>query len=90
MKLFNALVEPSFQYLSSGYAVYCNFTSLNKIKELNLNIPVDKIKMIVFPNEFDVEKAKNQMSEYGIIIDKDEQWSKIYNTVCQRLMNNIK
>lgn len=90
MKLYNAIVEPVFQYLSPGYSVQCKFNSLSKIKSLGINIPVEKMNMFVFPAELDVEKTNEALRKYEIEIDVETQWSKVFNTVCERLLNNLK
>lgn len=90
MKLFNSIVEPTFQYLSPGYAVQCKFNSLSKLKKLNLDFNVEKLTMFVFPPTFDVDNVKKAMSDYEIEIDQDVQWNKVFNTVCERLLNNLK
>lgn len=90
MKLYNKIIEPVFQYLSFGYAVYCNFSSLQTFKNLDLDFPIEKVKMMVFPPKFDVNLVKQKMDEYGITLNPEEQWNKVYNVVCHRLMDNIK
>ena len=90
MKLYNAIVEPVFQYLSPGYSVQCKFNSLSKIKSLGIDIPIEKMNMFVFPAELDVEKTNAMLKKYEIEIDVETQWSKVFNTVCERLLNNLK
>lgn len=90
MKLYNAIVEPVFQYLSPGYSIECKFNSLSKIKSLGIDIPIEKMNMFVFPNELDVEKTNAMLKKYEIEIDVETQWSKVFNTVCERLLNNLK
>ena len=48
------------------------------------------MNMFVFPNELDVEKTNAMLKKYEIEIDVETQWSKVFNTVCERLLNNLK
>lgn len=91
MKLFNALIDPVFQHLSFGYALYCKFNSLKALESLNLtDVPLEKVKMMVFPEKFDVELTKKKMQEYGISIDINEQRDRIISKVCKRIIAILK
>ena len=90
MKLYNATIEKSFQYLSVGHIVYVNFASLQPIRELDTDLPVDKLNAMAIPIKFDPEVLTSQMKKFGITFNADRQWSNIYNKTCKRIMSNLK
>ena len=90
MKLYNAVVEKSFQYLSIGHLIYCNFASQKVIDDLDLDITVGKINAIAIPVKFDKDQLKESMKKYGITFDVGKQWENIYNKTCKRIVAGLK
>lgn len=90
MLLYNATVEKSFQYLSTGHLIYCNFSSLQILKNLNADLPLEKLNAIAFPAKFSVDTIKENFKKYGISIDLEKQWNNILNKTCHRLLEGIK
>ena len=90
MKLYNAVVEKSFQYLSIGYLLYCNFASQKMIDDLDLDISSGKINAIAIPIKFDPNKLKESLNKYGITFDVEKQWENIYNKTCKRIVAGLK
>lgn len=90
MKLYNAIIEPVFQFLSPGYFVYCKFNNMQLIKNTKVDLPFEKLNALVFPHKFDSELVLDMMKKYQIEIDYETQWTKILNKTCHSLINNIK
>lgn len=89
MKLYNTIMnEVIFKPLSGGIAVPIIIRDvnlfMNKIKSIKNasefyieDAPLNKLKNIVFPYSFDVEKVKSTLNEFSIIINEDDLWAKI-------------
>ena len=90
MKLYNAVVEKSFQYLSIGYLIYCNFASQKLIDDLDLDISSGKVNAIAIPIKFNKDQLKESMNKYGITFDVGKQWENIYNKTCKRIVAGLK
>lgn len=90
MKLYNAIVEKSFQYLSIGHLLYCKFASQKLIDDLDLDISSGKINAIAIPIKFDPNKLKESLNKYGITFDVEKQWENIYNKTCKRIVAGLK
>ena len=88
MILYNFLMnEEVFSMSSSGKFVYCKFT---EPKLLNGKIDISKTNGICFPYEFDKTKLKLMMDQYGIEIDRDVHWGKLFTTTCDRVIEVAK
>ena len=90
MKLYNAVVEKSFQYLSIGHLIYCKFASQKVIDDLDLDITSGKINALAIPLKFNQDQLKESMNKYGITFDVEKQWENIYNKTCKRIVAGLK
>lgn len=90
MKLYNAVVEKSFQYLSIGHLLYCKFASQKAIDDLDIDINSGKLNAIAIPLKFNKDQLKESLQKYGISFDVDKQWNNIYNKTCQRIVAGLK
>lgn len=90
MKLYNATVENSFQYLSTGHLIYVKFASTKVIDDLRIDIDSGKLNAIAFPAKYDIDKVREAFHKYGISFDVNQQWSNIFNKTCSRLLNGLK
>ena len=77
-----------FKPLSGGIAVPIIIRDvnlfMNKVQSIKNtsefyieDAPLNKLKNIVFPYSFDVEKVKSTLNEFSIIINEDDLWAKI-------------
>ena len=90
MKIYNATVEKTFQYLTTGHLIYCEFASMKVIDDLKLDITSGQKNAIAFPQKFDSEKVKTAFRRYGIQFDIKKQWENIFNKTCKRLLEGLK
>lgn len=90
MELYNRIVEKSFQYLTVGKLVYCQFNNLNKLKKYDFQFSLDKLNAIVIPSKFDKQKLKKALDDHDINFDREKQWENILNTTCRRFLKVFK
>ena len=90
MKLYNAIVEKAFQYLSTGHLLYCKFASQKAINDLDIDIDSGKLNAIAIPLKFNKDRLKESLQKYGISFDIEKQWNNIYNKTCQRIIAGLK
>lgn len=90
MKLYNAVVEKSFQYLSIGHLIYCKFASQKLIDDLDIDVDSGKLNAIAIPLKFNKNQLKESLEKHGISFDLEKQWNNIYNKTCQRIISGLK
>jgi hypothetical protein len=89
MKLYNHISgENTFLPASAGRFVYCKFTSLNKFS--SLGIDTSKINAVTIPYRYTPEILKEKFKEFGISIDMEKQWTRVYTTTVQRIVDLVK
>lgn len=89
MKIYNFLYgQEVFTPASSGKFVYCKFRDLSKFASIGIETRL--VKAVCFPQNFPQDIIKQKFQEYQIILDKEEQWNRIYTTTCQRIVDLVK
>ena len=89
MLLYNFIMgKEVFAQGSTGYFIYCTFKN-NKIFE-KTGIDITKINGICVPSKYENSEVKNKFEQFGIAIDKDTQWEKLYITTIQRVVQLVK
>ncbi|MFW6025773.1 MAG: DNA polymerase domain-containing protein [Candidatus Woesearchaeota archaeon] len=90
MKIYNKILnEDVFTFGSAGKFIYTKFQSLNEFKDLGIN--TKNINGICVPYEYNPEKLKEKLNQYGITIDGHRQWNdKIFIKICQRVADLAK
>ncbi len=90
MRAYNAIVENTFEYMSSGRFIYCKYNNLQRLKNLKTHIPLDKLSGICVPYKYNVDEVKETFHQYGIEIDYDKQWDKVITKTVQRVIELFK
>ena len=86
MKIYNTIMGTEvFTHGSAGKFIYCFFTNSNSIP----GFPTGS-KGICVPYDYDKDILKEKMQQFGITIDKDTQWNKLYTTTCHRVVDLAK
>jgi len=86
MKLYNHIMKQEiFSMGSAGNFIYCIFR-----KPKIFSIDISKTNGICIPYSYDKELLKNKFDEFGIEIDKETQWNKLFTTTCQRVVDLVK
>jgi hypothetical protein len=80
--------ENIFSSGSAGRFIYTKFGNLQHFKKLDVD--VSKLNAICIPYNYSPEKVKEKFQEYNIIIDKVQQWERVFTTTCQRLVDLVK
>jgi len=89
MKLYNFIIgKEIFSLGSAGNFIYCTFKNIKLFQKSNLDM--SKIKGIVLPAIYDKNLINSKFSEYQINIDKETQWSTLFSTTLERVINLIK
>lgn len=88
MKVYNYIMgKEVFTPGSAGKSLYCFYRSPMAFKK---EFDLTKVKTICVPYEYNAEELKQKMAQFNIAIDTNEQWGKIYSTVCQRIVDLAK
>jgi hypothetical protein len=89
MKLYNFLVGSNlFLPASAGRFIYCKFSDVNKFASIDIDIK--KINAISIPYTYSFDLLKQKFQEYGIRIDVEKQWERVYTTTVQRVVDLVK
>lgn len=87
MKLYNFIMNREiFSISSAGKLLYCKFHNPPALKGIDLK----ETKGICVPYAYDTNEVKMKMEQFGIQIDADVQWSKLFTTTCERVIGLIK
>lgn len=86
MKIYNFITGSSnFGPGSSGLFIYTKFHSPSKLKGIE-DINLKKINGICVPYNYDERILQQKLNEFGISIDIESQWNKLYTTTCDRII----
>lgn len=86
MKIYNFITNSSnFGPGSSGLFIYTKFHTPSKLKGIE-NINLKKINGICVPYNYDENMLQQKLNEFGISIDIESQWNKLYTTTCDRII----
>jgi len=89
MVLYNFITKTNiFLPASAGKFVYCKFGNLAKFRELDID--TKKLNSISVPYRYSVDELKATFKEYSITIDVEKQWSRVYTTTVQRIVDLVK
>ena len=89
MKLYNFMVgKDVFSFGSAGKFVYCIFK--NKSLLDNSGVLQKDMNGLCFPYAYDKDLLRRKMVDYGITIDIETQWNKIFTTTCERVFEILK
>lgn len=89
MKLYNFIMSDStFTAASAGRFVYCKFKNIDQFKSLNIDLK--KLNAIAIPYNYSPELVKGKFEEFGIQLDEEMQWERVYTTTCQRIVDLVK
>ena len=89
MLLYNFIMKQEvFSLGSAGYFIYCNFKNQKLLT--NNKFDATKVRGIVVPRVFDKNILLNKFEEFQFQIDSDQQWSVLYSTTLDRVLDLIK
>jgi hypothetical protein len=89
MKLYNFIFnDNTFTAASAGRFVYCKFRNTELFKTLDIDLK--KLNAIAIPYNYSPELVKSKFDEFGIQLDEDMQWARVYTTTCQRIVDLVK
>ena len=87
MKLYNFIMRKEiFSPGSAGNFIYCIFRN----SKLFTNVDMSKVNGIVVPYIYDKDLLREKMKQFMIEIDRETQWSKLFTTTCDRIINLVK
>lgn len=87
MQLYNYIMgQDIFSPGSSGFFIYTLFTN----QELGKVVDLKSTKGITVPYDYNPELIGEKMSQFGIKINHDEHWNKIFTTTCNRVVELAK
>lgn len=100
MKLYNTITETeTFKPMTSGFSFpinlknYAHFTKLAK-RDLNPftigKTPLMNLTYLAVPYNYEPQKIRTAMEQFGITIDTTQMWEILYNKVARRIVDTIK
>ena len=77
-----------FSLGSAGIFIYCTFRNTKLIQ--NESLDMSKVNGICVPLKNDKLLFDKKLKEFGIEIDKETQWDKLFTTTCGRIVELAK
>jgi hypothetical protein len=89
MKIYNYMNEKEvFSFGSAGKFIYCLFK--NKDIFNDSGVLHKDMNGICFPYTYDVDLLRRKMEKFGLSIDVEMHWNKIFSTTCERVLDVLK
>ncbi len=86
MKLYNYIMNKEiFSMGSAGNFIYCIFKNPKVF-----TIDISKTNGVCIPFAYDKDILKEKFKKYGIEIDRETQWNKLFTTTCRRIIDIVK
>lgn len=85
MQVYNFLIDKKlFLPGSAGRFIYCKFEDIKTFEMLKFDMK--NLNAVVFPYMFDKELVKERFKKYGIKIDIETQWGRVYTTTVRKII----